>query len=73
MKKATTIYLDVKILKAIKIKAIETHKSVSKLINEALQLILREDIFDLQAVRLRRNESARPFEAVLKDLRKDGL
>ncbi len=73
MAKATTIYLDPKILHAVKIKAVEAHKSVSKLVNEALQLVLREDISDLGAIRSRKAESARPFEDVLKGLKKDGL
>jgi len=71
--KATTVYIDSKILHAAKIKAVEMHKSVSKLVNEALRLVLQEDAADIQATRSRRKEATRSFGDVLKDLKSDGL
>ena len=73
MNKPTTVYIDSKILQAVKMKAVEAHSSVSKLINDALKLALREDISDLAAVSSRKHETSRSFDAVLKDLKKDGL
>ena len=73
MVKPTTIYIDSKLLQAVKIKAVKGRTSVSRLVNEALKLSLREDLTDLAAISTRGRESTRAFEAVLKDLKHDGL
>lgn len=73
MTKRTTVYLDSKILQAVKIKAVQVSISVSQLINEALRQSLKEDAIDLEAISDRSNESSRSFEAVLKNLKRDGI
>ena len=73
MSKRTTIYLDPKLHQAVKIKAVHMHVSVSVLVNEAVRLSLKEDALDLAAIRDRVAEPSRAYEAVLKDLKKDGL
>ncbi len=73
MAKRATVYLDPRIHRAIKLKAVQTDSTVSDLVNEALRLSLKEDAIDLQAIQNRAHESARPFEDVLRDLKRDGL
>ena len=73
MVKPTTIYIETKLLQAIKMKAVSGHTSVSRLVNEALKLTLREDLTDLAAVSRRHQEPTARFETVLKDLKNDGL
>ena len=73
MIKRTTIYLDPKLHRAIKIKAIQFNSSISEIIKDALRLALKEDAIDLDAIKDREHETSRPFEAVLKDLKRDGL
>jgi hypothetical protein len=73
MVKPTTVYLEAKLLQALKMKAVQAHTSVSRLINDALKLTLREDLTDLAAVSSRGHEPTKRFEAVLKDLKHDGL
>ncbi len=73
MTRATTVYLDTKLLQAVKIKAVQVHESVSHLVNEAIRFSLKEDSIDLQAIRDRKGESVSAFEDVLKNLKKDGL
>lgn len=73
MVKPTTVYIESKLLQAVKMKAVQGHASVSRLVNEALKLMLREDLTDLAAVSSRHHEPAKRFEAVLKDLKHDGL
>jgi len=73
MSKRTTIYLDPKLHQAVKMKAVQMHLSVSDLVNEAVRLSLKEDSTDLNAIRDRVAEPSRSYEAVLKDLKKDGL
>ena len=69
----TTVYLDPKIHRAIKMRAVQMSVSISEVISEALRLSLREDAIDLQAIKDRISEPSRSYEAVLKDLKKDGL
>lgn len=73
MNAKATLYLDPKILKAAKIKAAHTEKSLSYLVNEALKLSLREDAADYEAFEKRAKEPSRSLESVLKDLKRDGI
>lgn len=69
----TTVYLRPKIYRALKIKSATTDRSVSDLINTAVIEALREDAVDLEAFDKRSKEPARPFDQILKDLKRDGL
>ena len=71
--KRATVYFDERLHKALKLKAVEGGRSLSEVVNEAVQQSLKEDAIDLEAVRARRNEPLRPFEAFLDDLRKRDL
>jgi plasmid stability protein len=70
--KRATIYLDPALHKALRIKAAETSRSMSEIVNEAVKLALAEDAEDLAAFELRANEPLVSFENVLKDLKEDG-
>lgn len=72
MNKRTTIYLDPELHRALRIKALETERSVSELINEAVRQSLSEDEEDLQAFEQRAGEPMLSYEAVLRDLKKHG-
>lgn len=69
----TTVYLEPKMYRALKIKAATTDESLSGLINEAVRAALLEDAIDLEAFEKRAKEPSRPFEKVLADLKRDGL
>ena len=69
----TTVYLDPKLARAAKVKAALTDKSLSEIVSEAVARYLSEDALDLEAFHQRADEPTRSFEAVLKDLKKDGL
>ncbi len=73
MTKRSTIYLDSRIHRALKLKAAQMEATVSELVNEAVRLSLKEDAIDLQAIQDRAHEPSRPFEDVLRDLKRDGL
>jgi len=73
MLKRTTVYLDSKLHQAVKMKAVQSCASISELVSEALRLSLKEDAVDLKAIKSRANEPSRSYEAVLKDLKRDGL
>ena len=71
-KKRATIYFDEDIHKALKIKAAETARSISDIIDDAVRHELAEDEEDLSAFRARAAEESVPFEKVLKDLKASG-
>jgi predicted HicB family RNase H-like nuclease len=52
--KRATVYLDPELHKALRLKAVETSRSVSELVNDAVKEALAEDAEDIGA-RLRRD------------------
>ena len=70
--KRSTIYFDPELHYALKLKAAETNRSVSDLVNEAVKLSLVEDAEDLSAFEDRLSEPEMPFEDFIKDLRARG-
>jgi hypothetical protein len=70
--KRATVYFDSQIHRALRLKAAETERSVSDLVNNAVKLSLAEDAEDLTAFEQRAREPNLAFEDFLKDLRKRG-
>ena len=70
--KRATVYFDPQLHKALRIKAAETERSLSDLVNEAIRLSLAEDAEDLAAFEERKHEPDLPFEDVVKDLKRRG-
>jgi len=70
--KRTTVYFDPLIHRALRLKAAETDRSLSDLVNEAVKLSLAEDAEDLAAFEERASEPNLSFEAVVKELKKRG-
>ncbi len=70
--KRATIYFDPAIHRALKIKAAETSRSISELIDDAIRRELAEDMEDLNAFKERAAEKTVSFEKVLKDLKANG-
>jgi predicted transcriptional regulator len=70
--KRSTIYLDSKLHRALKVKAAEQDRTISDLINEAISQILAEDYEDLKAFEDRKKEPSLDFESVLKELKTIG-
>jgi plasmid stability protein len=70
--KRATVYFDPELHRALRVKAAETERSMSDLVNEAVQLSLAEDAEDLAAFADRANESSLPYEDVVKELKRRG-
>jgi hypothetical protein len=70
--KRTTIYLNSDLQKALRLKAIETSRSVSELVNEAVRESLSEDAEDIAAFESRVNEPLVSYDEMVKRLKKDG-
>ena len=70
--KRVTVYFDSQLHRALRLKAVETDKCVSEIVNDAVRGTLAEDAEDLAAFEERAKEPNLAFESVLKDLRKRG-
>jgi len=70
--KRATIYFDPHLHKALRLKAVETCRSVSDLVNEAVRETIAEDAEDLAAFDERANEPLISYEEMVKRLKKDG-
>jgi len=70
--KRATIYLDERLHKALRVKAIETSSSMSDLVNEAVRQSLAEDADDLAAFAERADEPLLSFAELLRGLKRDG-
>jgi hypothetical protein len=70
--KRATVYLNPSLHKALRLKSVETSRSLSDIVNEAVQVSLAEDAEDLAAFEERANEPVISFEAALKELKRHG-
>lgn len=68
----TTVYFDPELHRALRLKAAESDRSISELVNDAVRELLVEDAEDLEAFEQRADEETLSFEAVVKDLRRSG-
>ena len=72
LSKRSTIYLDPALHQALRLKALETSRSMSEIINEAVKEALAEDAEDLAAFDERADEPIIGYEQMVKKLKKDG-
>ena len=70
--KRATIYLDPVLHNALKLKAFETSRSISDLVNAAVKEALAEDAEDLSSFDERADEALISYDEMVKRLRKDG-
>ena len=70
--KRATIYFDPDLHKALRLKAAETSRSISELVNEAVREALSEDAEDLAAFSNRKHEPLVTYDEMVKRLKKDG-
>ena len=70
--KRATVYFDPYLHRALRLKAAETDRSISELVNEAVRAALAEDVSDIEAFEVREKEPDYAFEDVVKDLKRRG-
>ena len=70
--KRATVYFDPALHRALRLKAAETDRTLSDIVNEAVKLCLAEDAEDLAAFTERTDEPNLLFEDVLKELKRSG-
>jgi post-segregation antitoxin (ccd killing protein) len=67
-----TVYLDPDLHKALRLKAVETSRSVSELVNNAIREALAEDAEDIAAFEERSKEPLISYDKMVKRLKRDG-
>jgi plasmid stability protein len=67
-----TVYRDPALHKALRLKAAETSRSVSDLVNAAVREALAEDAEDIAAFEERDGESLISYDEMVKKLKRDG-
>ncbi len=72
LSRRSTVYFEPEIHHALRVKAANTHQSVSQVVNEAVRLALREDQEDLNAFEERAAEPTLSYEALLENLKSHG-
>ena len=72
LSKRATVYLEPDLHRALRLKAAETDKSMSDLVNAALREALAEDAEDLESFRERSKEPTVDFETFVRGLRRRG-
>jgi plasmid stability protein len=70
--KRATIYLEPDLHRALRLKALETSRSISDIVNESLKQALAEDADDLAAFDERAAEPLLSYEAFVKELKANG-
>ena len=70
--KRATVYLEPDLHKALRLKAVETSRSFSDLVNDALRVELSGDAVDLTAFDERKNEPTVTYASFVKQLRRHG-
>lgn len=70
--KRATIYLDPDLHKALRLKAVETSRSVSELVNHAFREALAENAEDIAAFEERVTEPLVSYDEMITKLKKDG-
>jgi len=70
--KRATIYFAPELHKALRLKAAETSRSITDLVNEAVRLSLAEDAEDLAAFETRTTEPLISYDEMVKKLKADG-
>ena len=70
--KRATVYLEPAMHRALRLKSVETSRSLSDLLNDAIRRELAEDADDLSAFDARKNEPTVSFEVFVKELKRNG-
>ena len=69
----TTIYLDKKLYRALKVQAAVTDQGISELVNEAVREKLREDAEDSEILKKRAKGPTRLFSDFVRELKRERL
>lgn len=69
----TTITLNDKVYRALKIQAAASNESISTIVEEAIKYQLLEDLEDIEVAKQRENEPTYSFDNLVAEFKKEGL
>ena len=69
----TTVTIDDKLYKALKLRAVETDTSVSNLIEDAIKIQILEDFDDIQSAKSRDKEEDLMFDSLVKQYKNENI
>lgn len=69
----TTITLNDKLYRALKIRAAESNESISKIVEDALKYQMLEDVYDIEQAKKRENEPTHSFDELVAEFKREGL
>ena len=69
----TTITLNDKVFRALKLRAVETDGSISKLVEDAIKYQLLEDLEDIEDAQKREVEPSHSFDELVSEFQAEGL
>jgi hypothetical protein len=70
--KRATIYFDPELHKALRLKSVETSRSITDLVNEAVREALSEDAEDIISFEKRKDEPFLSYDLMVKRLKENG-
>lgn len=69
----TTITLNDKLFRTLKMRAVETNVSISALVEEAVKYQILEDVEDIEDAQKRQHEPVYSFDELVNEFKKEGL
>ena len=70
--KRATVYFEVDVHQALRLRAVATDRTVSDMVNEAVKIALSNDADDLAAFSNRKNEKSLSFDTFVQGLKRRG-
>jgi hypothetical protein len=69
----TTITLNDKLYRALKLRAAESNESISAIVEDAVKFQMLEDLEDIEESKRRENEPTHSFDELLAEFKSEGL
>lgn len=69
----TTITINDKLYKALKIQAVESGSTISSLVEDAVKYQILEDLGDIEEAKRRENEPTYSFDELVAEFKREGL
>lgn len=69
----TTITINDKLFRALKLRAAESNESISSIVEDAIKFQMLEDIEDIEIAKKRENEPTHSFDELVAEFKAEGL
>jgi len=69
----TTITLNDKLFRALKLRAAESNETISAIVQDALKYQMLEDLEDIEEAKRREHEPTHSFDELVAEFKKEGL